>query len=211
MQIRILIADDHLIVREGLKQLLLGESQFSVEGEAHDGGSAIKQLREHPYDVVVLDMSMPGLSGIELIKQIKRAKPKLPVLVLSMHKEEQYAVRSLKAGASGYLTKEAAASQLIEAIKKVTAGGMFISAGVAERLALELGVNQDAKPHETLSDREYQIFSMIVSGATITGIANDLCLSAKTVSTHKTRILQKMRMSGTAELVGYAMRNELMD
>lgn len=211
MPIKLLIADDHKIVREGLKQLLDDESGFIVLAEAKNGLEAVNQIRGLSFDVVVLDMSMPGISGIELIKQIKRENPKLPVLVLSMHKEEQYAVRSLKAGASGYLTKETAACQLIEAIKKVASGGMFISAGVAERLAIELGDDQDERPHERLSNREYQIFSMIVSGATITGIANDLCLSSKTVSTHKARILQKMKALGTAELVSYAIRNELLD
>lgn len=211
MLIRILIADDHEIVRTGLKQLLNEHGRFSVTGEAGDSHEVMKLLRDQPFEVAVLDMSMPGIGGIELIKQIKREKPRLPVLVLSMHKEEQYAVRSLRAGASGYLTKESAGSKLIEAIEKVNSGGMFISPGVAERLALELGETHSEKPHEMLSDREYQIFSMIVGGATITGIANELCLSTKTVSTHKTRILQKMRMSGTADLVDYAIRNELKD
>lgn len=209
--IRILIADDHAIVRGGLKQLLSGESGLIVAGEAANGLEALRQLREQPFDVAVMDMSMPGRSGIELIKQIKGEHPKLATLVLSMHKEEQYAVRALKAGALGYLTKESAPDQLVAAIRKVAGGGVFISPGVAERLALELGGNHDAAPHTLLSDREYQIFRMIVSGAPIGAIAAELSLSVKTVSTHKTRILQKMRMSSSAELIHYAIRHQLVE
>ena len=209
--IRILIADDHKIVREGLKQILSGESGFTVAGEAANGLEALKQLREQAFDVLLMDMSMPGRSGIELIKQIKSKKPKLAILVLSMHKEEQYAVRALKAGALGYLTKESAPDQLVAAIRKVAGGGAFISSGVAERLALELGGNHDAAPHMLLSDREYQVFRMMASGITIGGIANELSLSIKTVSTHKTRILQKMKMTNGAELIHYAIRHQLVE
>jgi len=209
--IRILIADDHAIVRSGLKQLLSGQGDFIVAGEAANGLEVLKQIREQPFDVVLMDMSMPGRSGIELIKQVKSEKPKLATLVLSMHKEEQYAVRALKAGALGYLTKESAPDQLVAAIRKVAGGGVFISSGVAERLALELGGNHDAAPHTLLSDREYQIFRMIVSGTPIGGIADDLSLSVKTVSTHKTRILQKMKMTSGAELIHYAIRHQLID
>ena len=209
--IRILIADDHAIVRGGLKQLLSGQSDFIVAGEAANGLEALKQIREQPFDVALMDMSMPGRSGIELIKQIKSEKPKLAILVLSMHKEEQYAVRALKAGALGYLTKESAPDQLVAAIRKVATGGVFISSGVAERLALELGGNHDAASHTQLSDREYQIFRMIVSGAPIGGIAKELSLSVKTVSTHKTRILQKMKMTSGAELIHYAIRHQLVE
>ncbi len=209
--IRILIADDHAIVRGGLKQLLSGESDFIVAGEASNGLEVLKQIREQPFDVVLMDMSMPGSSGIELIKQIKTQKPKLAVLVLSMHKEEQYAVRALRAGALGYLTKETAPEKLVAAIRKVAGGGAFISAGVAERLALELGNNHDAVPHTLLSDREYQVFRMIVSGITISEIADKLSLSVKTISTHKTRIMQKMNMTNSAELIHYAIRHELLE
>jgi len=209
--IRILIADDHAIVRGGLKQLLSGESDFIVAGEAANGLEALKQIREQPLNVVLMDMSMPGRNGIELIKLIKSEKPKLTILVLSMHKEEQYAVRALKAGALGYLTKESAPDQLVAAIRKVAGGGVFISSGVAERLALELGGNHDIAPHTLLSDREYQIFQMIVLGMPIGGIAGDLSLSVKTVSTHKTRILQKMRMTSSAELIHYAIRHQLVE
>jgi two-component system invasion response regulator UvrY len=207
--IRILIADDHTIVRQGLKQMLSEVGDFVVAGEASDGLEALKQLREHAFDVLLMDMSMPGTSGIELIKQVKSEKPKLAILVLSMHKEKQYAVRALKAGALGYLTKESAPEQLVSAIHKVARGGAFISTEVAERLALELGGNHDVVPHSLLSDREYQIFMLIVDGDTIGGIADDLSLSVKTVSTHKTRILQKMNMSSTSELIHYAIQHQL--
>ena len=209
--IRILIVDDHAIVRSGLKQLLSGQDEFVVAGEAANGLEALKQVREQEFDVLLMDMSMPGRSGIELIKQIKSEKPKLAILVLSMHKEEQYAVRALRAGALGYLTKESAPDQLVAAIRKVSGGGVFISSGVAERLALELGGNHDAAPHTLLSDREFQIFRMIVSGIPIGDIADELSLSVKTVSTHKTRILQKMKMTNSAELIHYAIRHQLVE
>jgi len=209
--IRILIADDHAIVRGGLKQLLSEQGDLIVAGEASNGLEALKQIHEQPFDVVLMDMSMPGRSGIELIKLIKAEKPKLAILVLSMHKEEQYAVRALKAGALGYLTKESAPEQLVAAIRKVAGGGVFITSGVAERLALELGGNHNAAPHTLLSDREFQIFRMIVSGMPIGGIAVDLSLSVKTVSTHKTRILQKMKMTSSAELIHYAIRHQLVE
>lgn len=209
--IRILIADDHAIVRSGLKQLLSEPVDFNVAGEAANGLEALAQIREQPFDVLLMDMSMPGRSGIELIKLVKASMPKLAILVLSMHKEEQYAVRALKAGARGYLTKESAPDQLVAAIRKVAGGGVFISSGVAERLALELGGNHEATPHTLLSDREFQIFKMIVSGTTIGDIADELSLSIKTVSTHKTRILQKMKMTSSAELIHYAIRHQLVD
>lgn len=209
--IRILIADDHRIVREGIKQVLSEESSFVIAGEAANGLELLKQLREQEFDVLLMDMSMPGRSGVELIKQVKSEKPKLAILVLSMHKEEQYAVRALRAGALGYLTKESAPDQLISAIQKVARGGVSISPGAAERMALELYGNHDTIPHTLLSDREYQVFRMIVSGKPINGIADELSLSVKTVSTHKTRILQKMRMSNAAELIHYAIRHQLIE
>jgi DNA-binding NarL/FixJ family response regulator len=209
--IRILIADDHRIVREGLKQVLSEESSFVIAGEAANGLEVLKLLREHEFDVLLMDMSMPGRNGVELIKQVKSEKPKLAILVLSMHKEEQYAVRALRAGALGYLTKESAPDQLISAILKVARGGVFISSGAAERMAIELYGNHDSIPHTLLSDREYQVFRMIVSGTPINGIADELSLSVKTVSTHKTRILQKMRMSNAAELIHYAIRHQLIE
>jgi DNA-binding NarL/FixJ family response regulator len=209
--IRLLIADDHAIVREGLKQMLSEESDLVVAGEAANGLEVINQLREQAFDVLLMDMSMPGRSGIELIKQVKSEKPNLAMLVLSMHKEKQYAVRALKAGAMGYLTKESAPEQLVSAIRKVAEGGAYISAEVAERLALELTANHDNDPHSQLSDREFQIFSMIVAGVPISDIADDLSLSIKTVSTHKTRILKKMNMTSSADLIHYAIRHQLVE
>lgn len=209
--IRILIADDHRIVREGLKQVLSEESGLAVTGEAANGLEVLKQLREQEFDVLLMDMSMPGRSGVELIKQVKSESPKLAILVLSMHKEEQYAVRALRAGALGYLTKESAPDQLISAIRKVARGGVFISSGAAERMAIELYGNRDAIPHTLLSDREYQVFRMLVSGVPVNAIADELSLSVKTISTHKTRILQKMKMDNAAELIHYAIRHRLVE
>ncbi len=209
--IRILIADDHAVVRNGLKQMLSEHADFVVAGEAADGIEVLKKLREQPYDLLLTDMAMPGRSGIELLKMVKDEHPKLAMLVLSMHKEEQYAVRALKAGARGYLTKESAPDQLVLAIRKVAGGGMFISPGVAERLALELHGNHEIEPHTLLSDREFQIFRMIVSGESLGSIADELSLSVKTVSTHKARILQKMQMTSSAELIHYAIRHHLLE
>lgn len=209
--IRIALADDHKIVRQGLKQILGEEADLQVVGEASNGGETLKLVTESPLDVLVLDMSMPGRSGIELIKLIKLEKPKLAILVLSMHQEEQYAVRAIKAGAKGYLTKESASDQLISAIRKVASGGVFITPAVAERMALDFGASQDEASHTQLSDREYQIFEMIVAGKNVTAIADEISVSVKTVSTHKARILQKMRMSSSAELIHYAIDHSLVD
>jgi DNA-binding NarL/FixJ family response regulator len=209
--IRIALADDHLIVRRGLKQILGEEADFDVVGEAADGNEALQLVRNTDFDVLVLDMSMPGRSGVELIKLIKTEKPKLPILVLTMHQEEQYAVRAIKAGAKGYLTKESAPEQLVSAIRKLASGGAFITPSVAERMALDFGTRVDETPHTQLSDREYQIFEMIVAGKAVTAIADTLCVSVKTISTHKARILQKMGMTSTADLIHYAIENSLVD
>ena len=209
--IKVLLADDHQILRDGLKQLLAEYSDIQVAGEASNGNDALKKIREEDWGIVVLDMSMPGKSGIELIKQIKLEKPKLPILILSMHKEEQYAVRTLKAGASGYLSKDSAATQLVQAIRKVAGGGGFLSPEVAQKLALGMVQTSDALPHTLLSDRELQIFQLIASGTGISEIANDLHLSVKTVSTHKTRLLQKMNLSNTSDLIRYAIKHRLVD
>ncbi len=209
--IRILIADDHTMVREGLKQILASAGDLVVAAEAVDGDQALARIRGEDFDLALLDMSMPGLSGIELIKRLKLEKPRLRILVLSMHGEQQYAVRAYKAGASGYLTKDSASAELVAAIRKVAAGGVYISAAAAEQLAL--GAMQDVTglPHKLLSDREYEVFRLLVEGASLTGIADGLHLSVKTVSTHKTHILQKMNMSSTAELVRYAIEHRLID
>lgn len=209
--IRIVLADDHLIVRRGLKQILGEEADFQVVGEAADGTETLQWVRDAAFDVLVLDMSMPGRSGVELIKLIKAEKPKLPILVLTMHQEEQYAVRAIKSGAKGYLTKESAPEQLVSAIRKLASGGAYITPGVAERMAMDFGAPADEAPHKQLSDREYQIFEMLVAGKAVSAIADALCVSVKTVSTHKARILQKMRMASTAELIHYAIEHSLVD
>ena len=200
-----------MIVREGLKQLLSNEADFAVVGEARDGNEVLKLVRELDFDVLLLDMSMPGKSGIELIKQVKGDKPRLRLLVLSMHQENQYAVRAIKAGASGYLTKDSASAQLVSAIRKVAAGGAFISAEVAEQLALDAMPNAAGLPHTTLSDREYQVFQLLVSGVTVSEIADRLNVSVKTVSTHKARLLEKMGIGSQTELIRYALRHHLVE
>ncbi len=209
--IRIVIADDHTIVREGLKQLLAASPDFAVVGEAQNGHEALQRARELDFDVLLLDMSMPGKSGTELIKQVHAERPKLRILVLSMHEEQQYAVRAIKAGASGYLTKESASAQLVSAIRKVAGGGAFITGPVAEQLALGAMPDTEGPPHSSLSDREFQVFRAIVSGKTVTEIADDLNLSVKTVSTHKARIMEKMNMHNPSELIRYAIRHGLVD
>lgn len=208
--IRVLLADDHTIVRDGLKQILAETGDLIVAGEAVDGHDVLRKVREQDWDVLVLDMSMPGRSGIELIKQLKAEKPKLPILVLSMYQEEQYAVRALRAGASGYLTKDTDAAQLVAVIRKIAAGGVYLSGVMAERLAMSLRPATSSLPHTQLSDRELSVFEMLVSGLGVTDIAERLCLSVKTVSTHKARILQKMNMGSTAELVRYAVKHRLV-
>ena len=209
--IRIVIADDHTIVREGLKQLLGAAGDLAIAGEARDGHEVLKRVRELEFDVLLLDMSMPGKSGIELIKLVKAEKPKLRVLVLSMHEEHQYAVRAIRAGAAGYLTKESASSQLVEAIRKVAGGGAFISAAVAEQLALGAMPDAQGPLHGTLSDREFQVFRMLAEGKSISDIAERLSLSVKTVSTHKANILHKMNMATSGDLIRYAIAHRLVE
>jgi DNA-binding NarL/FixJ family response regulator len=209
--IRIVIADDHTIVREGLKQILAAVGDLTVVGEARDGQEVLQQVRAADFDVLLLDMSMPGKSGTELIKQVKDEKPKLRVLVLSMHQEHQYAVRAIKAGASGYLTKDSASTQLVTAIRKISTGGAFISAEVAEALALSAMSQSEGSPHTALSDREYQVFRMLASGTSVSDIAARLNLSVKTVSTHKSRLLEKLGVHNQTELVHYALKHRLID
>jgi DNA-binding NarL/FixJ family response regulator len=209
--IRVLLADDHAMVRAGLKEILADTGDITVAAEATNGQEVMACVRGQEYDVAVLDMSMPGRSGIELIKQVKDAKPKLRILVLTMHSEEQYAVRALKAGASGFLTKEAAAEQLVAAIRRIAAGGAYVSPETAERLVLDTGPQAVAAPHTLLSDREFQVLQMIAGGRTVGEIAKTLSLSVKTVSTHKTRILNKMGLANQAELIRYALEHKLLD
>jgi len=205
--IRVVIADDHTILREGLRQLLGVASDMQVVGEAADGFEVVARVRALEFDVLLLDMSMPGKSGIELIKQVKAEKPKLRVLVLSMHEETQYAVRAIKAGASGYVTKDSAGTQLVTAIRKVAGGGAFITAEVAEQLALGAMPGAEGPPHARLSDREYEVFQLLVAGQTVTDIAGKLNLSGKTVSTHKARLMEKLGIDNQADLVRYAMKH----
>jgi len=209
--IRLLLADDHTIVRAGLKELLAETVDIAVVGEAGNGHEVLAQVRERDYDVAVLDMSMPGRNGIELIKQLRKEKPRLRILILSMHSEAQYAVRAIKAGASGYLTKDSAADQLVAAIRRIAGGGAWMSPEAAELLARDYERPADAAPHTLLSDREFQVLQLIVAGKSLTAIADELSLSVKTVSTHKTRILEKMGISSQVELVRYAIRHGLLD
>jgi DNA-binding NarL/FixJ family response regulator len=208
--IRVLLADDHAIVRAGLKEILADTGDIEVAGEAASGQEVLARIRDNDYDVAVLDMSMPGRSGIELIRQVKDEKPRLRILVLTMHSEQQYAVRALKAGASGYLTKESAPDQLVTAIRRIAAGGAFVSPEIAEQLALDVNRGAGGPPHTLLSDREFQVFELIVNGKSVTDIARQLALSVKTVSTHKTRILHKMGARSEAELVRYALEHKLL-
>jgi two-component system, NarL family, invasion response regulator UvrY len=209
--IDVLVADDHSIIRDGLKKILADTADFTVAGEAANGNAALDQVRERDWGLVVLDMSMPGRSGLELIKLMKAERPKLPILVFSMHPEEQYAVRAIRAGAAGYLSKESNSDLLLPAMRKIAAGGAFVSAKVAELLATDVSRASDGLPHTLLSDREYGIFSRIVRGTSLTEIAEELSLSIKTVSTHKAHILAKMNLAGQVDLVRYAIEHKLLD
>jgi DNA-binding NarL/FixJ family response regulator len=211
MTVRIVLADDHAIVREGLKRIVSDVKDFVVAGEAADGTEVMQQVRALDFDVLVLDLSMPGRSGMELIKLVKAEKPRLRILVLSMHQETQYAVRAIKSGASGYLTKESAPAQLEQAIRKIAGGGAYISAEVAEQLALGAMPGSEAPPHETLSDREFEVFRMLVAGEAVSDIAAKLNLSVKTVSTHKSNLMHKLGLANQTDLVRYALKHGLAD
>ena len=208
--IRILVADDHSVVREGIKQILAGQEGLVVEDEAGSGQEVLSRLAEKTYDLILLDISMPGRSGLEILEEIKVMQPKLPVLILSMHPEEQYAVRMLRAGASGYLTKASAPQELISAIQKVSRGGKYVTASLAEKLAFELDARAEKPLHERLSNREYQVMLMLAAGQSVSEVAEALCLSAKTISTYRARILEKMDMKKNAELTLYAVKNNLI-
>jgi two-component system, NarL family, invasion response regulator UvrY len=212
MKIEVLVADDHAIIRDGLKKILADTDDLVVAGEAANGNAALEKVRERDWGMVVLDMSMPGRSGLELIKLMKAERPKLPILVFSMHQEEQFAVRAIRAGASGYLSKEGDSDMLLPAIRRVASGDAFVSDKVAQLLATDVSRSNDCpSPHTLLSDREYGIFSRIVRGTSLTDIADELCLSIKTVSTHKSHILAKMNMAGQVDLVRYAIEHNLLD
>ena len=208
--LKILIADDHPVFRRGLKQIIAETTDIVVADEAADGLEVLSKVKVGDFDVVLLDISMPGKTGIEVLAQLKYERPKLPVLMLSMHPEEQYAVRALRAGASGYLTKESAPDELVAAIRKVSTGGKYVSSSLAERLA-SLLQKAEQLPHDILSRREYQVMCLMASGKTVSEIAKELSLSVKTISTYRSRILEKMKMKNNAELTRYAINNSLID
>ncbi|HYR91393.1 MAG TPA: response regulator transcription factor [Terriglobia bacterium] len=209
--IRIVVVDDHAVVREGLKRIISENPGMAVTGEAGDGHEALKVVRGGACDVVLLDISMPNKNGLDVLKELRTEAPRLPILVLSMHSEDQYAVRVLRAGAAGYLTKESAPAKLVQAIRKVVRGGKYVSASLAEKLVSDLGTDTDRPPHEVLSDREYQVLCLIASGKTVSDIGAELALSVKTISTYRVRILEKLRMKNNAELTRYAIKENLVD
>ena len=210
MMIRILIADDHPIVRRGLKQILAEEPDLNVQGEAQNGQEVLEKLREQEWDVLVLDINMPRISGLEVLQEVKDRWPDLPVLVMSIHSEDQFGVRSLRAGAAGYLNKESAPDELVSAIRKVHDGGKYVSPSLSEMLVAVLQSDPDRLRHEDLSNREYEVLLLIASGKTVSEIAENLNLSVKTVSTHRARTLSKMNLSTNAELMHYAIQHGLV-
>ncbi len=209
--IKVLIADDHAIVRQGLKQILADIPDMEVFGEAGSGDEALKFIRDEGWSIMLLDIAMPGKNVMELIKLAKQQSPHLPILILSMYPEEQYAIRMLRAGADGYLTKESAPEQLVAAIRRVAKGGKYISPTMTEKLIAELNSNQDIPLHTTLTDREFQVFSGICAGKSITDLSLQMALSVKTISTYRTRLMKKMNMSKNAEIIHYAFKNDLLD
>jgi len=209
--IEVMIADDHAIVREGLKQILADTKDIIVRGEAECGLDTIKMCREHDFNVLLLDISMPDKSGIEVLKQVKKEHPNISVVMLSMHPEDQYAIRALKAGASGYLNKQSAPKELVSAIRQVSMGLKYINASVAQELANHIDDEHQVTLHETLSDREYQTMTMIASGKAVSDIAKELSLSVKTISEYRSRVLIKMKLKNNAELTHYAIKNQLIE
>jgi DNA-binding NarL/FixJ family response regulator len=210
-KVQVLVADDHGVIRNGLKKILDDTPDLQFAGEACDGKSVLEKVRERSWDMLILDLSMPGRNGLELIKLIKEARPPLPILIFSMHQEEQYAVRALRAGASGYLTKEFDGDLLLSAIRKVASGGVYVSPKVAELLASDVSRPQQAPPHTLLSNREYEVFSRLVRGTSLTAIACEFSLSIKTVSTHKSHLFEKMGVINQSDLVRYAINHGLLD
>lgn len=209
--IRVIIVDDHPVVRRGIAQILVDGDGVKVVGEASDAASALTLVRKTPCDLVLLDISLPGRSGLELLSDIRYEKPRLPVLVLSMHAEDQYAVRALRSGAAGYLTKDRAPEELVVAVKKIAAGGRYISESLADRLACEIAAPSDCAPHELLSDREFQVLRMLGSGMKQTDAARALHLSAKTIGTYRARIFEKLGLRTYAEMVAYCIEKGLLD
>lgn len=209
--IKILVADDHPVIRQGLKQIIAENGNMAVAGEASNGQEVLEQVRKNHYNVVLLDISMPLIGGLDVLKQLQKEKPELAVLILSIHPEEQYAVRALRAGASGYITKDSAPQELITAIQTVSSGKKYVSQDLAQKLASRLGAAISKPPHEILSDREYSVLRLIAAGRTNARMAEELLLSPKTVSTYRARILQKLGLKTNAELVRYAMENQLVE
>ena len=209
-KIRILIADDHPIVREGYKKILMSQPNMDVTGEAGNGQEVLDLIQKKDFDLILLDISMPGRSGLEILKELKGQKPHLPVMILSIYPEEQYAVRAFRDGASGYLTKASTPKELISAIRKVSQGGRYVTEALAEKLTYFLHGDVEKAPHEKLSDREYQVMLLIASGKTVTQIAEELCLSVKTISTYRRHILEKMQFTTNAEITMYAIQNKLL-
>ena len=208
--IKVLIADDHPVVRMGLKLILKNEPDISVEYEAKTAKETITYVRKEKFSIVLLDISMPDRSGLDVLAQLKKQYPELPILILSMHSEDQYAIRVLKAGASGYMTKDSAPEELVKAVRKVTSGGRYVSPSLAEKLAYDLTNQVEKSLHESLSDRELQVMCIIADGKTITEISNELYLSVKTVSTYRSRILKKMNMKNNADLIRYSIENKFV-
>lgn len=209
--VRVLVIDDHSIFREGLKQVLSETPDIQVRGEAPNGRDGLSLVADEDWDVVVMDISMPEGDGLDSLAQLRSIRPNLPVLILSMYPEDQFALRALRAGASGYLCKDAAPDDLVAAIRKVASGGTFITPCTAERLAAQLGAGPAGRPHDALSDREFQVLRLIASGKTVSEIAASLALSVKTISTYRTRLLEKMHLKTNAELTRYALENNLVD
>lgn len=209
--IRVLVVDDHEIVREGLKHIMSGHDDIAVAGEASEGAQALRKVSQDEYDLVMLDISLPDMNGLDVLGYIKKQKPTLPVLILSIHPEEKYAVRALRAGASGYLTKESARHELVQAIREVTSGGKYVSSSLAQRLVKELEVEYQKPLHESLSDREYQVLCGIASGKTVNKIATEMFLSPSTISTYRSRVLKKLGLETNADLTRYALENDLLD
>jgi two-component system, NarL family, invasion response regulator UvrY len=210
-RLRVLIADDHPIVRRGVRGILEDASDVGELGEAETPQQVLDLVRARPWDVLLLDLGLPGRGGLEVLKDVRQEYPKLPVLILSMQPESQYAIRALRAGASGYLTKESAPEKLLVAIRKVHAGGRYVSAALAEQLAAEIGVDADTPPHSRLSDREFEVMRMLAAGRSVSQVAEQLSLSVKTISTYRARVLEKMGLATNADLTQYALRNHLIE
>jgi len=209
--IRVLIVDDHPVVRKGLLQILMEEPDIAPAVEAETAAEMLRLVREEEWDMIVLDITLPDRSGLEALKDVKAMRPSLPVLILSMHPEDQYALRVLRAGAAGYMSKDSASEELVNAVRKVVGGGRYVSPSMAEKLAAVIGSDYEKPPHENLSDREFQVMCMIASGKRLKEVAEELCLSVKTVSTYRARILEKMGMENNAELTYYAIKNGLVE